>query len=114
MPGLLELAVEEHKAGRLAKAESLYRRIVAAEPRNADALRLLGLLAQQQGRLEDATRWLEQAAPVRAARGLSPQRFNKPFSRSLSLSSASFLTSSRRSASFSFALSETMPPRSTL
>ncbi len=42
---MLEAALAEHRAGRLPQAEQLYRTVLAAEPNNADALHLLGMLA---------------------------------------------------------------------
>jgi len=38
-----ELAVQHHRAGRLAEAEALYRRLLAAEPNSADALQRHGI-----------------------------------------------------------------------
>ncbi|HEY1935255.1 MAG TPA: tetratricopeptide repeat protein [Acetobacteraceae bacterium] len=43
-------AVRHHQAGRLGAAEQLYRQILAVEPRNADGLHLLGVVACQTGR----------------------------------------------------------------
>jgi tetratricopeptide (TPR) repeat protein len=42
-------ALAAHQAGRLADAEVLYRQVLAAEPRHAEALRLLGLVALAAG-----------------------------------------------------------------
>lgn len=64
MAGLLELAVGEHQAGRLDEARRLYREVLDVEPRNADALRLLGLVEQQRGRPGEAVAWLERAAKL--------------------------------------------------
>jgi predicted O-linked N-acetylglucosamine transferase (SPINDLY family) len=50
----LQLAMQHHQANRLAEAEALYRQILAQQPRNADALHLLGLLAKRAGRLDAA------------------------------------------------------------
>ena len=41
----LSRALQHHGAGELAAAEALYRHVLAQEPRNADALPLLGALA---------------------------------------------------------------------
>ncbi len=38
-----------HAAGRLAEAEQMYRQVLAAEPRHADASHMLGVLALQSG-----------------------------------------------------------------
>jgi protein O-GlcNAc transferase len=51
---LLARASAFHKQGRLAEAEALYRAVLAREPRQFDALHLLGLLHYQYGRYDDA------------------------------------------------------------
>ncbi len=50
----MRAAVAHHQAGRMGEAEGLYRRILAATPRHADALDLLGVLAWQSGRAGEA------------------------------------------------------------
>jgi len=57
----LQIAVEHHQAGRLAEADSLYRRVLEIEPNNASALHLRGVLAYQQARNEDAVGSIEKA-----------------------------------------------------
>jgi predicted O-linked N-acetylglucosamine transferase (SPINDLY family) len=57
----IELGVAHHQAGRLAEAEQIYRRVLASDPRNADALYLLGVLAHQVGMHEGAVQLIEQA-----------------------------------------------------
>jgi tetratricopeptide (TPR) repeat protein len=42
---MLTLAVQHHQAGNFGEAETLYRKILQAEPRNPDALHLLGVIA---------------------------------------------------------------------
>jgi tetratricopeptide (TPR) repeat protein len=44
------VAAAHHRAGRLTEAERGYRRILAADPRQPDALHMLGVLAYQTGR----------------------------------------------------------------
>jgi protein O-GlcNAc transferase len=51
---LLEQAVGEHRAGRMAEAVEIYERIIAQIPNHFDATHLLGVLALQDGRLERA------------------------------------------------------------
>lgn len=42
-------AAQFHHAGRLGEAEQLYRRVLAAQPRHADSLHRLGVIAYQAG-----------------------------------------------------------------
>src|SRR5687767_8558596 len=46
---LLQAALRHHDAGELTEAESLYRQLLAADPRNIDALHFLGVIAHQRG-----------------------------------------------------------------
>jgi protein O-GlcNAc transferase len=50
----LHRAVELHRLGQLAEAASLYHQVLRAEPHQPDALHLLGLIAQHEGRLDEA------------------------------------------------------------
>ena len=59
-------AVELHRQGRLDPALALYARALAAEPRNADILRLAGMAACQAGRLTEGAGFLERSLEVRA------------------------------------------------
>lgn len=58
---LLTQAFAHQKAGRNAEAESLYREILATEPRDPNALHLLGVLAQEAGRNEEAVALIAEA-----------------------------------------------------
>ena len=49
IPETLAIAVQHHQGGRLQVAEQLYRQVLQVEPKNADALHLLGVLAHQVG-----------------------------------------------------------------
>ena len=64
IPEAFQIAQQHHQAGRLAEAEALYRQIVAVEPRHADALHLLGVLAHQAGRGDLAVDLIRQAIAV--------------------------------------------------
>ena len=56
-----------HMAGRLAEAESVYRQVIAAAPRHADALHALGALALQTGNAAVADTLLTQAIALKPA-----------------------------------------------
>lgn len=64
---MLGVAVQHHQAGRLAEAEALYRRVLAARPGQPDALHFLGVLAFQAGRHEAAAELIGQAIAVDSA-----------------------------------------------
>lgn len=61
---ILQAGLEHQKGGRLDEAERHYRTALAIEPRNPDALHLLGLVAHQTGRNEEAIGLLEQAVAL--------------------------------------------------
>src|ERR1700680_985784 len=50
----LSAAMDHHLAGRLTEAERLYRGVCAADPSNARAFHLLGVVAHQLGRSDAA------------------------------------------------------------
>lgn len=62
-PDLLSLdtAVRLHQAGKLEEAETLYRRILQAQPANSEALHLLGVIAYQRRDYEEAEARISQA-----------------------------------------------------
>jgi predicted O-linked N-acetylglucosamine transferase (SPINDLY family) len=66
----LKLALEHHQAGRLAEAQSLYRKVLQRDPRNADALHLLGLLEHKDGNGERGAELIERALRVQPANTL--------------------------------------------
>ncbi|HEY2585623.1 MAG TPA: GNAT family N-acetyltransferase [Tepidisphaeraceae bacterium] len=61
----LMAAVRALGEGQLGRAEALCREVLAREPRQADALHLLGLIAHQAGHREPAVELLQQAANLR-------------------------------------------------
>jgi predicted O-linked N-acetylglucosamine transferase (SPINDLY family) len=54
-------AIQLHQRGRLAEAESLYRRLIAIQPRAFAPLHMLGVLLAQQGRTSEALDAIGQA-----------------------------------------------------
>ncbi|MGP8244151.1 MAG: tetratricopeptide repeat protein [Bryobacteraceae bacterium] len=57
----LDEALAHHRAGRLAEAAAGYRAVLLRNPRQPDALYLLGMVAHQTGRSEPAIRLFRQA-----------------------------------------------------
>jgi tetratricopeptide (TPR) repeat protein len=60
----LSLALKRHQAGDLTEAEKLYREILAVEPRHADALHLLGVIANQVGKPDAAIELIGRAIEI--------------------------------------------------
>src|SRR5580693_1851569 len=67
IPQAFDLALQRHRAGRLADAEALYRQILAAQPNHADALHLLGLIAHHAGRDDVAADLIGRAIALNPA-----------------------------------------------
>ena len=58
---VLEEAVAHHRAGRLYKAEAIYRRVLGEMPDHPKALHLLGVVAQQKGYFKEAIELIERS-----------------------------------------------------
>ena len=61
IPETLQAGLEHHRAGELAEAERLYRRVLEMHPSHAGAVHLMGLLAYQVGKVEMAESLLRDA-----------------------------------------------------
>ncbi len=61
---MLQAGLAHHEAGRLQQAEQHYRQVLGAEPRNADALHLLGVLALQCGHAQVAVEYISAAIRI--------------------------------------------------
>jgi tetratricopeptide (TPR) repeat protein len=57
----IQQGIERHRAGDLASAEALYRKVLAVDGANADALHLLGVLLHQRGMHRAALDLVDQA-----------------------------------------------------
>ena len=57
-------ALQHHQAGRLAEAERLFRQVLAVNPRHADSLHLLGVIAYQTGRQDLAVEMIRKAIAI--------------------------------------------------
>ncbi|MGJ9416814.1 tetratricopeptide repeat protein [Massilia sp. CMS3.1] len=64
---LLKEAVALHQAGKLIDAQARYRDVLAIEPRQFDALHLLGVVARQQGEAQEAVTLISQAIGISPA-----------------------------------------------
>lgn len=63
----LDRAMAMHRAGKLDQALSAYQDLIAADPQNADALHLTGLLAHQMGRTSVGIACIEHALTINPA-----------------------------------------------
>jgi len=61
---LLDHAIEHHRAGRLAEAETLFRQVLAAAPKDFDALHLLGAVTYDQNRIKEAIDLFNRALEI--------------------------------------------------
>lgn len=75
----LDRAVALHRAGRLDDAAAAYDEVLARDPDNADALNLLGVIAQSRGRHAAALAYLDRAA------ARAPHQANIAYHQGLSL-----------------------------
>jgi predicted O-linked N-acetylglucosamine transferase (SPINDLY family) len=57
----IEIAIEHHKTGRFSEAEALYRKVLAVDPNQFDALHLLGVIAHQAGKYKEAIELISRA-----------------------------------------------------
>ncbi len=63
---ILDQAVQAHQNGRLSEAENLYRQVISKDPKNFDALHMLGIVCSGNGKTLDADKFF------RAARSIDP------------------------------------------
>ena len=64
---LLNQAVAHHQAGRLDSAEPIYQQILRADPRNPNALNLLGMINHARGEHDRAAELIERAIHAASA-----------------------------------------------
>ncbi|PTY02891.1 hypothetical protein DB347_23405 [Opitutaceae bacterium EW11] len=71
----LQQAVAFHRAGRLEEAAALYRKILESNPRESDALHLLGIIALDRGDAAEAESFFARACDVLPK--VAPYRLNR-------------------------------------
>jgi len=57
----LRAAIARHRQGALDEAEGAYKAVLSRRPEHPDALHLLGVVAFQRGRYEEAVQWIDRA-----------------------------------------------------
>lgn len=67
---VLNIAVKNHKEGKLRAAGFLYKKILEKYPENANALHLLGLVLHQEGRNEEAIKYVGRAIELSSKNAL--------------------------------------------
>jgi tetratricopeptide (TPR) repeat protein len=60
----MQLAVQNHQAGRFAQAQEIYCQVLSQQPNNPEALHLLGVLAQQIGKLDVSIELIQRAISI--------------------------------------------------
>lgn len=58
-------ALDHHRAGRTAEAAEIYRRLIAEDPQNADALHLLGMMTAQDGNPQEGEQLISAALKIK-------------------------------------------------
>lgn len=73
---LFDQAVQAHQRGRFSEAESLYRQIISRDPKNFDALHMLGIICANTGKIPVADKLFRAALSIDPALPLfDTQRF---------------------------------------
>jgi tetratricopeptide (TPR) repeat protein len=84
----LRAAIAMHQAGQLPQAEQIYRLILQSEPSQPDALHLLGVVALQSGRPEQAISYIGQAIAAAPAQPMYHNNLGKAYQTRGSVSEA--------------------------
>ena len=61
IPEAIQAAIKHHQVGQLQPAEHIYRQVLAADPNNADANHLLGVIVSQAGQNDAAIHLIRKA-----------------------------------------------------
>ena len=60
----IDIALQHHRAGNFAEAESIYRQVLAAYPNEENSLNLLGVIAHRRGQLDEAAGLIGRAIAI--------------------------------------------------
>jgi Flp pilus assembly protein TadD len=60
----MQIAIRNHRAGKLAEADKIYRQVLSHNPNHPEALHLLGAVAGQVGRLDAAIELIRRAITI--------------------------------------------------
>lgn len=74
---LFNQALQAHQNGRTSEAEALYRKIIFDDPKNFDALHMLGIVCSGNGKTQDADKFFRTALSIDA--GFPPCHVNYGF-----------------------------------
>ena len=77
MTALFNQAVQAHQSGRISEAESLYRQIISQDPKNFDALHMLGIVCSNTGKIQEADKLFRAALSIDS--GFPPCHVNYGF-----------------------------------
>jgi tetratricopeptide (TPR) repeat protein len=66
IPGMFAAALQHHQSGRVTDAQRLYRQCLTVNPRHADSLHLLGVVAHAEGRHGPAVELIGRAIAINA------------------------------------------------
>jgi tetratricopeptide (TPR) repeat protein len=75
----LTLATGHHGAGRLQEAMAIYQQVLAVDPRNADALHLLGVAAHQHGEHQQGIDDVRRAIAIQPANPIFHENLGKMY-----------------------------------
>ncbi len=77
MTVLFNQALQAHQSGRISEAEELYRKTISADPKNFDALHMLGIVCSGNGKNQDADKFFRAALAIDS--GFPPCHVNYGF-----------------------------------
>ena len=64
MTAFFNQAVQAHQSGKLSEAEGHYRKIIAQDPKNFDALHTLGIVCSSTGNIQEADGFFRAALSI--------------------------------------------------